>query len=873
MTSRYLEDIEAQWPSCRTREARRVLSEELTGSSGRWFAACREIVHQQDRRTLELWFDPNDSIKQDILNFDASRSAVLCAHLLCARLALAYDPDTTLDEFDRLLHPIAETTGCAPGFLRDLTWAFLPHEPSLEPERAEELYVLLVEEGRDQGVVGLLSLQLLPHGTGALYPQHELALVLRDSQFRQAEHEAHTYVDALGLWPEGKDVRWRLTRPFDNRPVRRLVGASMGAAFALGLSKLGASADAPHAAKLQALDLTQVAISATFDASGRLGKVAQTGPKILAVFDELPRELLRLIVVSSDCGIPLAWQTDPFSSTQVMLADTYDEAIDRLHQASSAAGRRKTRLGSTRQRWTKAVTLGLLTAIVGVTVSVMPPGLALEERFGLGALFHLRGIRPPPAEVVVVNVDRAVAKRLELPLAPEQWPRSLHAQLTQQLAQAGAAAIAFDILFEKARAPAQDQAFADAIRQARNVVLFAGLEGETVTLPSQGEAEVGKLHIERLVRPMPLLAQAATALAPLPLPKVPVNVSQYWTFKTGADEKPTLPVVMFHLFALDVYDAFRRLVEDVHPSQAGHLPRDREAILETEGLEAFIARLRHLFNTGQLDSTRLMQRLQQISPAADATREQTLLRSLIKLYQDGDSRYLNFYGPPNTLMMIPYDRVLRSQEGAVASGKPLDLRGKAVFVGFSEYPWSGKQDGFYTVFSQSDGSDISGVEVAATAFANLVEDMPVRVCGWPLLLLVVGLWGGALGAMCRLLPTGIAALNALGLGVVYGFAVKYQFSAAGTWYPLMIPLGLQIPLAFAGALLWRYVEAEKERQKIRRAMHYYLPQTSVEQFTKDVTDRSRSTRVGLSRRPLRQRFKTRPASPEQTRPMTTEKAP
>jgi hypothetical protein len=103
--------------------------------------------------------------------------------------------------------------------------------------------------------------------------------------------------------------------------------------------------------------------------------------------------------------------------------------------------------------------------------------------------------------------------------------------------------------------------------------------------------------------------------------------------------------------------------------------------------------------------------------------------------------------------------------------------------------------------------------------------------------------------------------------------VKYQFAAAGTWYPLMIPLGLQIPLAFAGAILWRYVEAEKERQKIRQAMHYYLPQTSVEQFTKDVTDLRRSTRVGWWRRPFRQRRKTRPVAPEQPRQATTEKAP
>jgi adenylate cyclase len=360
----------------------------------------------------------------------------------------------------------------------------------------------------------------------------------------------------------------------------------------------------------------------------------------------------------------------------------------------------------------------------------------------------------------------------------------------------------------------------------------------------------------------------------LPLPKVPVNVNQYWTFKTGADEKPTLPVVMFHLFALDVYDGLRRLIEDVHPSQAVHLPRDREAILETEGMEAFIARLRHLFNTGQLDSARLIQRLQQTPPAALGTaRERTLLRSLIKLYQDGDSRYLNFYGPPGTLTTIPYDRVLRSQRGASASVEPLDVRGKAVFVGFSEYPWSGKQDGFYTIFSQQDGSDISGVEMAATAFANLVEDRPVRLCEWPLLLLVIGLWGVGLGMVCRLLPTAIAALSALGLGVLYGLAAKYQFAAAGTWYPLMIPVGLQLPLAFVGAMLWRYVDTEKERQKIRQAMHYYLPQTSVEQFTQNVTDLSRGNRADFLRRPFRHWLRARPASPDPTRSATPEESP
>jgi CHASE2 domain-containing sensor protein len=873
MTIRHLEDIAAQWPSCRTREARRDLWEQLTGSSRLWFSACCDIVRQRNTHTLELWLNHTDPIKQDILNFDASHSVMLRAHLLCARLALTYDQHTQQDELDDLLHPIMEETGLARGFLRDLTWALLAHGPAPQPERIEELYVLLVEEGRDQGVVGVLSLHLMSNGTGDLYPQHELAFVFRDQPFRQAEQDACTYVHSLGLWPEGRDICWRLTRPFDNRPIRRLTGTSMGAAFVLGLSKLCATTGAPSTAKLQTLELKKVAISATFESSGRLGKVAQTGRKILAAFDEIPREFLRLIVVSSDCEIPLAWQTHPFSSPPVILADTYDEAVDRLHQVSVAVGGGKTRIGNAIQRWTKAVTLGLLTAIVGLAVSIIPLGFVLEEGLGLELLFRLRGARQPPSEVVLVNVDRAVAERLELPLVPEEWPRSLHAQLTEQLAQAGAEAIAFDILFEKARNPAEDHAFAKAIRQARNVVLFAYLRRDHVPLSGQGGAAVGALHIERLVPPMPLLAQAATALAPLPLPEVPINVRQYWTFKTGAGDMPTLPVVMFHLFALEVYDEFRRLVEDVHPSQAVKLPRDREAILATRGVEALVVMLRDLFTTGQLNAERLLQRLQQTTSGSDEAREQTMLRSLIKLYQNGDSRYIDFYGPPGTITASPYDRVLQYDQGAIVPHKQLDLRGKAVFVGFSEHAWPEKQDRFYTVFSQKDGSDISGVEMVATAFANLLEDRPIRLCDWPVFLLVISLWGGVLGVGCRLLPTVIAALGSLGLGVLYFLATQYQFATAGAWYPLIIPLGMQIPLAFVGAVLWRYVDTDKERQHIRQAMRYYLPEASVEQFTKDVPGLSRSNRVGTLRLPLLHRRRARNTSPEQTPSSATEDAP
>ena len=53
------------------------------------------------------------------------------------------------------------------------------------------------------------------------------------------------------------------------------------------------------------------------------------------------------------------------------------------------------------------------------------------------------------------------------------WPRGLHAELVDKLAQAGAAVIAFDLIMDVASTPDQDSQLADAIKQAGNVVLAA----------------------------------------------------------------------------------------------------------------------------------------------------------------------------------------------------------------------------------------------------------------------------------------------------------------------------------------------------------------------------------------------------------------
>ncbi len=479
-------------------------------------------------------------------------------------------------------------------------------------------------------------------------------------------------------------------------------------------------------------------------------------------------------------------------------------------------------------RLTKALILGLVTGLAGLALSATPLGLDLEENFGLDVLFMLRGERTPPPHVVIVSLDKVSADRLGLPNEPDKWPRALHARLLDNLARQGAAVIAFDVIFDEPRPPAQDVPFAQAVQRAGNVVLFEYLKKETLPLTDRAGLAQGEVAVERLIPPLPALVQAAAATAPFPLPKVPVKVSQFWLYKTGAGDRATLPVVAFQLYALSAYDEFLQLLHTISPTHAAALPRNREEVLRTKGVQELIQNLKTLMRQEPEIGVRLLQAAEK-----QQSKHSHLLRSLVHLYRDGDSRYLNFYGPPRRITTVPYYKVW---EADATHALPVNVRGAAVFVGVAESLQPEQKDGFYTVFSQASGLDVSGVEIAATAFANLLEDFPVRPLDLRTQLVLVSAWGLLIGFVClwwRALP-GIALLA--GLGAIYFTFVYFRFASAAQWYPLVIPLLVQAPAALFAALLWHYLDTNRERRHIRRAFGFYVPDKVVDDLARNLTD-------------------------------------
>jgi len=315
-------------------------------------------------------------------------------------------------------------------------------------------------------------------------------------------------------------------------------------------------------------------------------------------------------------------------------------------------------------------------------------------------LFKLRGARQAPSDVVIVSIDKESSENLNIPDNPDKWPRSLHARLTENLVREGAEVIAFDVHFIEPRSKEDDNLFAESMRKARNVLLTEPLKAKEIPLSGSGGTPAGVHSIVKIVKPIPLFSRSAVATAPFPLPRIPFKVNRYWTFQAGAGDSPTLPVVTFQLFNLQVYQEFIQFLEKVSPNQAGKLPRDSHTAIKTRGVKGLIGDIREIFESEPLIAERMLEELEKSEIPSVNGKRYRLLESLIKMYGGASSRYINYYGPPRTITTIPYDQALQIREGTVG-GQQIDLKGKAVFVGLSEVLLADRKDSFYTVFSQA----------------------------------------------------------------------------------------------------------------------------------------------------------------------------
>ena len=467
---------------------------------------------------------------------------------------------------------------------------------------------------------------------------------------------------------------------------------------------------------------------------------------------------------------------------------------------------------------------GVATAVLGILAGTVPAILGFEEDSGLGALFRLRGPRPAPPEVVVVSLDKVSSDAFGLPNKPARWPRTLHAELIDRLSAEGAMVIAFDVLFDDPGEPSGDAKFGAALKSARNVVLTAFLRKSAV-----GSTRDGKVAItaEQVVPPIQPVAAGAVAVAPFPLPVVPVKVSQFWTYKASAGGMPTFPTVIFQTWMLRQSGGWYQDLREACPAIASELPTEQSSVLKARRVVelAQLARACLLGNPVAALATqnRWGLRLKTSTDLAPGS-----LRSLFEVYQGAEARYLNYYGPPRSIITVPYSQALR--------GETLGMFGKIVLVGFSEQFQPEQKDGFYSVFSDDSGLDLSGVEIAATAVANMLDGTAVRPLEFGQQLLLLGIWGLLIGAFCRLLVP-LTAVAFCGLAApLYLLWAWWVFDTTNTWLPVMVPLVIQLPAALLLGLLAQYRQTQNQRQLVLQALGSYLPPDAVARLMENLGD-------------------------------------
>ena len=450
--------------------------------------------------------------------------------------------------------------------------------------------------------------------------------------------------------------------------------------------------------------------------------------------------------------------------------------------------------------------LGLLIGVLGVLINLLPGSAAWEEEIGLGSLFKLRGQRPAPREVEIVSINGETAAQLGLGEEIPEWPRSLHADLVERLSQAGAAVIAFDIFFKKPRDQGSDTRMANAIREAGNVLLVAYLQQQQLNAGEETH------YLEQLIPPTDILADAAVGLPPFVLPKVPVKVSRFWTF-SGTQQLISLPAAALLLTVDPNGERMKQLLEGAGEAQ-------RQTV-DIHGIT-------HMLRDNRPLQSRLRDTLEHHLKHEIKPDQYQKLLSLLSLYEKAPYPYLNFYGPPGSIVTHPIQEILSAPPEILER-----FRGKTLFVGYAGAYQPKQKDGFYTVFSQPNGLDLSGVEIAATAYANLFnrETLSPLDPAW-LMLLLIG-YGMAITLLFRLLP-GIPGIGAgMGVAVAYLGSVYLLFSQFNLWLPWFTPLALQTPLALILSLIWHYRQMRNSREQLRRLFGYYLPGEVIDRLAQD----------------------------------------
>ena len=451
--------------------------------------------------------------------------------------------------------------------------------------------------------------------------------------------------------------------------------------------------------------------------------------------------------------------------------------------------------------------LCVISAICFTSLCFTEAGNWLERDFARQWLIEYRGKRPPPEDVVIVAMEASSSdKKLVLKRKPFKFDRRVYASLIDRLSDWDASAIVFDVSFEEPSSKYADSALAAAIARSGRTVLY-----QRLVRTAEGDI---------VVPPMSELSHASAHLAVFPLPKLPTKVESFWPYFTASAKKtpdgkkiikrfPSLPVAALQVHLARSSSSRKHGIKKAPFGNSGPYAK-----FEPTALADYI--------DGEPDTG---------TPSIEP-----LPHKPITL------RFLNFYGPARTIKTLSHHQILNAHEVASNSLKQA-IAGKIVFVGYSSLETVDQQDGFPTVFSSADGLDLSGVEIAATALANIMDRSELQHATVAQLLAYFFILSLLITIALRLRSVLLTLLASATVGYIASRFALNSFLLHYTVYPIGAVLLLQMPIFLFIGFVAKELTSRKRHEEIRSGASMFLPQAAIHQIEHGTVDEGSSQHV------------------------------
>ncbi len=486
--------------------------------------------------------------------------------------------------------------------------------------------------------------------------------------------------------------------------------------------------------------------------------------------------------------------------------------------------------------WIRSAIIGLCTAVVGLVLIVTDFGMEFERDTGLAWLFTIRGPLPRPPEVAVIGLNSDSGKLLGLGALPRDWPRSVHGSVLDELVKQDAAAVVFDYDFSRSKDVEDDQKFAESVAAFDSVVMLQRLIGKKEPIYGANGEVKNWMWVEEAMVPTGPLAEATRGLGPFPLPKTDQAVHEFWTFKSSTGDAPTTSAIAVQILAMPYYREWLDVLSQAGMPHVDELPAKSNDIRNYQEMSAFMRTLRYAFTGDRSLKARVDQILDAANGQAMPQQARALFRALAALYAGPESRYLNFYGPPGTVLTYPYEAMLPSSFGGKRPPNNGSLSGRVVLAGYSDLTHPEQPDRYYTVFTNEDGVDLSGVEIMATALANLLNDRAIQRAGPGTTLAVILVFGFVIGFLIYALPALIAVPLTFVLTGFYAVGAQWLFNENALWLPWATPLTVQMPFALLVGLIAHYLLERRKVQNFADALEMYVPESVVRDLSGEGVD-------------------------------------